>query len=185
MVTRPSDPPLTGDQRVEVEPGLPEVPQPAVGSIPEAGVLLRLIRDQRVAFLLVGGLNTVISLVAFLVLSQFVHLWGGDVAVLGAQLIAIPCAFVLHRRFVFRVTGHVVRDLGRFALVNVIPVSVNLIVLPILTKGFGVPLLLAQFSFTIVWVIGSFFLHRGFSFRRTAADQAAPLVTPTSDGGQG
>ncbi len=169
---------------MSIEPGLPQVPQPTVGKTPEAGLLLRLIGDQRVAFLLVGGLNTLISMVAFLVISRFVDLWGGDAAVLGAQLVAIPCAFVLHRRFVFRVSGHVLRDLGRFALVNVIPVTVNLVVLPILTKGFGVPLLPAQAGFTLFWVIGSFFLHRGFSFKRTAADDRS-RIEPTTDGAQG
>jgi putative flippase GtrA len=173
---------VIGDRRVSVEPGLPEVPDPAVGQVVESGLLLRLIRDQRIAFLLVGVLNTVISLAAFSVLSQFVHTWGGDAAVLGAQLVAIPCAFILHRRFVFRVSGHILRDLRRFALVNVIPISVNLAVLPVLTKGFGVPVLIAQVSFTIVWVIGSYLLHRSFSFRRTAADVSNALATPGAEG---
>lgn len=173
---------MIGDRRVNVEPGLPKVPDPAEGQVVESGLLLRLIRDQRIAFLLVGALNTAISLAAFSVLSRLVHIWGGDAAVLGAQLVAIPCAFALHRRFVFRVSGHVLRDLGRFALVNVIPVSVNLAVLPVLTKGFGVPVLIAQVGFTIVWVLGSYFLHRSFSFRRPIAEESNTIVAPAAEG---
>ncbi|MDQ6658863.1 MAG: GtrA family protein [Actinomycetota bacterium] len=169
---------MIGDRWVGVEPGLPEVPEPAAGQHIESGLLLRLISDQRIAFLLVGILNTAISLAAFWMLSRFIHIWGGDAAVLGAQLIAIPCAFILHRRFVFRVVGQVLRDLGRFALVNVIPVGVNLVVLPVLTEGFTVPVLVAQVGFTVVWVIASYFLHRGFSFRRTGADQTNSLEVP-------
>jgi putative flippase GtrA len=127
-----------------------------------------------VAFLLVGAVNTAVGLLAFAVFSQFLHVWGGDGAVLAAQLIAIPSAFALHRRFVFKVHGHLLRDLGRFVLVNVIPITVNLAVLPVLTSGFGFPVVPAQVAFTMVWVLASYFLHRGFSFRRTASDDARP-----------
>lgn len=132
--------------------------------------LPRIIRDQRLAFALVGGLNTVISYAAFLGFTRLGSNWGGDLAVFGAQAIAIPIAFALHRRFVFRVTGHVVPDFGRFVLVNAIPIGVNLVVLPVLTTVLGWPVLLAQLLFTVAWVVASFFLHRGFSFRRTAAE---------------
>ncbi|MET3806922.1 putative flippase GtrA [Nakamurella sp. UYEF19] len=152
------------------EPSLPEVPKPSAEESDSPGPLLRLIRDQRVAFLIVGGLNTAVGLAGFVFFNSFIHLWGGDVAVLLAQCIAIPFAFVLHRRFVFRVSGHVLRDFSRFVLVNVIPVSVNLAVLPILTKVFGWKELPAQLAFTVVWVVCSYFLHRGFSFRRTESD---------------
>lgn len=162
---------MIDDRRVGAEPGLPEVPAPATGEPAEAGPLLRAFRDQRVAFVLVGGLNTGINLVAFIVLARFLQLWGGDAAVLAAQGIAIPSAFVLHRRFVFRVTGHVLRDLGRFVVVNVIPVSVNLAVLPLLTTVFGWPQLPSQIAFTVGWVLCSYFLHRGFSFRRTKGER--------------
>lgn len=173
---------MTGGRRISLAPSLPELPDPVSDELAKPGLLLRLIHDQRVAFVLVGGLNTVLSLAAFSVLSRFVHIWGGDAAVLGAQLVAIPCAFILHRRFVFRVSGHILRDLGRFALVNVIPISVNLAVLPVLTKGFGVPVLIAQVGFTLVWVVGSFFLHRGFSFRRTVAETSKTIVAPPAEG---
>ena len=63
-----------------VESGLPETPQPAVDQSGEPGLLLRLLRDQRLAFLLVGGVNTAVSLVVFLILSQLVGISGGDAA---------------------------------------------------------------------------------------------------------
>lgn len=132
-----------------------------------------MFRDQRMAFVLVGGLNTVISYAAFLAFSRLGSVWGGDLAVLEAQAIAVPVAWVLHRRFVFRVTGHLLRDFSRFMLVTVIPIGVNLLVLPVLTTVLYWPVLLAQLLFTVVWVVASFFLHREFSFRRTAADAPA------------
>lgn len=143
---------------------------PPTGPAARPGPLLRAVRDQRVAFVLVGGLNTAVGYGAFLLFRGMGHLWGGDAAVLAAQAVAIPIAFVLHRRFVFRVTGRVLPDLGRFLLVAAIPIGVNLAVLPVLTTVFRWPVLLAQLIFTVAWVLASFFLHRGFSFRRGAAE---------------
>ncbi len=151
----------------------PTGPSLSGSAAPPSGLLLRMIRDQRVAFVLVGGLNTVISYAAFLAFSRLGSIWGGDLAVLGAQAIAVPIAWALHRRFVFRVTGHIVRDFSRFVLVNVIPIGTNLLVLPVLTTVLDWPVLLAQLLFTVAWVVASFFLHRGFSFRRTADDAPA------------
>ena len=84
---------------------------------------------------MVGGLNTIIGFIGFALFSHWTDAWGGDVAVLLSQAVAIPIGFTMHRRFVFRVTGHVLRDFGRFVLVNLIPITVNLVVLPVLTKG--------------------------------------------------
>ncbi|SDP04705.1 Putative flippase GtrA (transmembrane translocase of bactoprenol-linked glucose) [Nakamurella panacisegetis] len=147
-------------------------------TVPEQGLLLRLVHDQRLAFAVVGGLNTVIGFVAFALFSRWTSAWGGDVAVLLAQAVAIPIGFTMHRRFVFKVTGHVARDLGRFVMVNLIPITVNLVVLPVLTKGFGWPVLWSQVGFTLSWVVSSFFLHRSFSFHRSEADQLAAGAHP-------
>ena len=47
------------------------------------------------------------------------------------------CAFVLHRRFVFRVRGGVWLDLARFELVNLGALAANAVVLPILVEWAG------------------------------------------------
>ena len=160
---------MTQDGLTPVDRG--PAPDPHVREQP--GPVLRIIGDQRLAFAVVGGFNTLVSFVAFALFSRLTDLWGGDLAVLDAQLVTIPVAFALHRRFVFRVTGHVLRDFGRFVLVNLIPITVNLAVLPVLTTVFGWPVLLSQVGFTLAWVASSYFLHRGFSFRRSAQERSA------------
>ncbi|OBH03247.1 hypothetical protein A5696_09140 [Mycobacterium sp. E2699] len=136
------------------------------------GPLFRLVRDQRVAFLIVGGMNTVIGAVWFVFL-----LWlfpSGVVGYLGALLCSntagVLCAFVLYRRFVFRVTGHVLRDLVRFELVNLSTLSFNVAALPLLVEAFGWPVLLSQVVITGATVVYTWFAHRGFSFRRSPAE---------------
>ena len=127
---------------------------------------------KRQAFLIVGGLNTAIGTAWFVL-----FLWllpNGVVGYLGAlgcaHALAVLCAFVLYRRFVFRVKGHVWRDLGRFELVNLSTLAFNFAALPVLVEGLGWPPLLAQLVVTSATVVYSWFAHRGFSFKRTPSE---------------
>ncbi len=101
------------------------------------------------------------------------HFWGHAIGYMGslvaAYAVAILCAFVLHRRFVFRVQGHVLKDLARFTVVNLSVVGINAILLPVLVEVFRLPVLPAQALATLVSVCLSFFAHRSFSFRRPGA----------------
>ena len=146
--------------------------RPPAGMIGDLGPLFRLIRDQRVAFLIVGGMNTAIGAVWFVL-----FLWlfpRGTAGYLGAlvcaHIAAVLCAFVLYRRFVFRVTGHVSRDLARFELVNLSTLAFNFATLPVLVEVLGWPVLPSQFAIAGVTVVYSWFAHRGFSFRRSPAE---------------
>lgn len=158
----------------ETQPvGDPQLRPPA-GMAGVPGPLFRLIRDQRVAFLIVGGFNTAFGTAIFIT-----ALWllpRGEFSYLGALLcahvVSVLCAFVLYRRFVFRVTGHVWRDLARFELVNLSSLGFNLVALPALVELAGWPPIPAQFSIAGVQVIYSWFAHRGFSFRRSSAELA-------------
>src|ERR1700758_2364019 len=146
--------------------------RPPAGMKGVPGPLFGLVRDQRFAFLIVGGTNTAIGAVWFLL-----FLWlfpRGAVGYLGAlacaHIAAVLCAFVLYRRFVFRVTGHVLRDLARFELVNLSTLGFNFAALPVLVEVLGWPVLPSQFAIAGVTVLYSWFAHRGFSFRRSAAE---------------
>lgn len=148
----------------------------------ERGPLFRLIRDQRVAFLLVGALNTGIGFVFFIIFDLTVGAWLDEsvnrvVGSLGtlacAHVLSVLCAFVLHRTFVFRVRGHVWRDLARFEAVYLVAISVNAIILPILVE-LGLERILAQFSILLVTTFISYFGHKYFSFRRPTASGVEP-----------
>jgi putative flippase GtrA len=148
--------------------------RPPAGMSGAPGPLFRLVRDQRVAFLIVGGMNTAIGTVWFvLFLRLFPH---GATGYLGAltcaHIAAVLCAFVLYRRFVFRVTGHVLRDLARFELVNLSALGFNFAALPLLVEVLGWPVLLSQLVVTGAVALYGWFAHRGFSFRRSPAERA-------------
>jgi putative flippase GtrA len=141
------------------------------------GLLLRLIRDQRVAFLIVGVVNTVVGFAFFvgfdLTLGHYLDAHWGEVAgSLGtlacAHVAGVLSAFVLYRRFVFRVKGHVWRDLARFESVYLVALGINSIALPALV-GLGANRIFAQAGITLVLTVLSYFGHRNFSFRRSSA----------------
>src|SRR5271156_1699193 len=128
--------------------------RPPAGMTGDPGPLFRLIRDQRVAFLLVGGMNTAIGALWFvLFLWLFPHGAAGYLgALVCAHIAAVLCAFVLYRRFVFRVTGHVLRDLARFELVNLSTLAFNFAMLPLLVEVVGWPVLPSQLAIAGVTV---------------------------------
>jgi len=167
-------------EHVDEHPGTPPVvtapepaPVPPAGMQGEAGLLFRLVRDQRIAFLIVGGINTVVGMGWFIVFDRTIgQQLGYMVALVAAHIASVLCAFVLYRRFVFRVRGHVLRDLWRFEVVNLFALGVNLVSLPFVVEVIGLPPILAQLVVTVATMIISFFGHRGFSFRRPAAHHA-------------
>ncbi len=131
------------------------------------GPLLRIIKDRRVAFLIVGGINTVVGFGWFVLFEVTIgRLWGYMAALVFAHVAAVLCAFVLHRRFVFRVTGHVWRDLVRFEMVNLASLGINLVLLPILVEFTPLPPIAAQALIVFVTTIVSYVGHRYFSFHR-------------------
>lgn len=145
-------------------------PEPPAGMQGQPGPLLRLIRDQRVAFLIVGGINTAVGFGWFALFEATVgQLWGYLASLAFAHVFSVLCAFILYRRFVFRVTGHVLRDLGRFELIYLVSITINFILLPLLVEFAHFVPIVAQALIVFVTTLISYFGHRGFSFRRAEA----------------
>lgn len=149
------------------------VPLPPAGMLGTAGPLLQLIQDRRVAFIVVGCVNTVIGLTWFALFDATIgHLWGYMATLGAAHVASVLCAFVLYRRFVFRVRGHMLLDLGRFEVVNLTSLGINAVALPALVEGFHLAPLVAQVLITSVTMVVSYIGHRDFSFHR----KPAPLL---------
>ncbi len=159
MTSAPAPPP----------PGRPETQSPG-----PPGWLLRVIRDQRVAFLVVGGVNTLTGIAAFVGFELLVSRFAPGLAavahntlVLGlAHVVTVLIAFVLYRTLVFRVHGHVWRDLARFESVYLSSLGVNWVLLNLLTLWAGLPTIPAQAIVLVLQMFWSWFGHKHFSFRR-------------------
>jgi putative flippase GtrA len=157
-----------------------------MSSAPDRPAALRtLTGDQRVRFLVVGGLNTGFSLVLFVVF----ELWFGTkvysfVPLCLAWLISLVCVFFLHRRVVFRVRGHVFRDLARFAAVNAGTLAINVGVLFVVSDLLGWPRIPWQVGITAATVVVSYLGHTYFSFHRTPEERLAGQRDRTERGPQ-
>ncbi|MCI9889626.1 GtrA family protein [Micrococcales bacterium 31B] len=150
------------------EPALERDPQ---GRLGRPGLLLRVISNQKVAFLLVGGFNTFVGFCWF---SLWVLLWGdprGDVwrttqfNTLGWAC-GVLTAFFAYRWFVFRVQGNLWRDFIRFVAVSLPAFVANTALLLLFTKVWHWPSIPAQLVVTILVVIPQFFGYKNFSFKR-------------------
>lgn len=145
------------------------------------GWLLTAVKDQRVAFVIVGTVNTAIGFVAFFgfddLFTAVVPGWKGvlhNTAVLAcAHVVTVLFAFVLHRHLVFRVRGHVWRDLARFESVYLGSIAVNWVLLNVLVEMAGLTPKVAQTIILALIAVFTWFGHKYFSFRRPAeqADQ--------------
>jgi putative flippase GtrA len=131
----------------------------------------RLLEDERVRFLIVGGINTVVGYGLFVLFELTIGTWIGYLGSLYlSYAIAILLAFVLHRHFTFRAsgTGSVFLDFVRFASVYIVSLIINTAALPALVEwGHLVPIV-AQAFIVVVTTLLSYFGHKVFSFRRPA-----------------
>jgi len=137
-------------------------------------MLERLVRDQRVAFLAVGAVNTGVGLIAFAgflltVGERWGKPWGYLATLVCAHVVSVLIAFVLHRFLVFKVRGHLLRDLWRFETVYLSALAVNVALLPLLVELVHLPVLLAQVLIVAVTSVISWVGHKHFSFRRGPA----------------
>lgn len=153
---------------------IPEGPVEPRDAVEDPGPLLRVVKDRRLAFLIVGGLNTGIG---FLWYTLFLHLLGGTgqygymAALLCAHVAATLCAFVLYRTLVFRVRGNLLLDLLRFWSVYLVSLGINAVALPFCVEVLGMHPLLAQAVVVFVTTIISYLAHAKFSFRRPSPER--------------
>lgn len=147
----------------------PDQPPAAKLDLTNPGAALRMIfTDQRFRYVLVGGINTVFSFGLFVGFNAwFGHLVPSAVPLSLAWVISVICVFFAQRALVFKVTGHLVRDLSRFVLVNSGALAINLVVLFVLSDLWGAPRVPTQLAITVVTVILSYLGHKYFSFRRS------------------
>jgi putative flippase GtrA len=127
---------------------------------------MKVVKDQRVAFLLVGGANTAFSTGLFIALALAFPQTPSFILLTASWGVSLIAVFFVYRKLVFRVKGHLWLDLGRFALVNLTSLLTNVSLLSLCADILGFPRIPTQLAITGVSVIISYFGHRHFSFRR-------------------
>jgi putative flippase GtrA len=144
-----------------------------------------LVRDQRIRFVLIGGINTVVGYALFVIVHLTLGRFIGDLLTLYMSYIpATIIAFVLHRHFTYRVTGtgNVVIDFFRFQSVYVVSLIINSVALVLLVQVAKLPTLVAQALIVIVTTLVSYFGHKFFSFRRPGGPMVSGESPAPDDG---
>ncbi|WP_427117780.1 GtrA family protein [Pseudarthrobacter scleromae] len=135
---------------------------------------MKIVKDQRVAFLLVGGANTAFSTGLFIALALAFEQAPSFILLSTSWLVSLVTVFFVYRKLVFRVSGHLWLDLGRFALVNLTSLLVNVCLLSFFADFLNFPRIPTQLAITAISVVISYFGHRHFSFRRKASVALPP-----------
>ena len=128
-----------------------------------------VLQGEKVRFALVGLWNTGFG---FLVFGIFLAVVGEGLywlALVFSHIISSSLAFVLYRRWVFRVTGSAVTDFVRFHIVYLSSFALNAVLLVLFVTAGGVPPLLAQAICQVLVLLVNFLGHKYFSFARRDA----------------
>jgi putative flippase GtrA len=126
--------------------------------------IVRLLRDRRVRYLIVGGWNTLFGYLAYV---AFLRLFPTHYLAITvpAQFVAIVNAYLCQRFFVFGTDSPPFAAFFRFNVVYWIAYFVNLGALKLLVEGLGMNKFLAPIPITAVNVVVTYFTHQRYSFR--------------------
>jgi putative flippase GtrA len=122
-------------------------------------------RHEQVLFVIVGLWNTVFAYAVWALLQTVLQARLHYLVILVlAWPIAVLNAYACHRRFVFRSTDSVWRELPRFSLVYVVTLIGSLVALPFLLSVLPFSIYVIQAGYTITAVLLSYLAHRFYSF---------------------
>lgn len=133
----------------------------------ETVTLKRLLRDQRILFLLIGGINTAFSTGLFVLL---VLVFGpnvpSSVSLAISWVVSLILVFFAYRHIVFRVKGHMWSDFLRFAGTSLTALLINLAALTVFADLLGWPAIPVQIGIVCFIIVFNYFAHKHVSFRR-------------------
>ena len=150
--------------------------------------LITLLNDERIRFLIVGGINAAIGYGLFVAVELA---FGKVIGYLGSlyisYVISVIISFVLHRRITFRAHrtgGSILIDFLRFSSVYLVSLAFNTVALPLLVELGHLPPIGAQAILVVVTPVITYLGHKYFSFARrsSAAPIPAASMDPTGSG---
>jgi putative flippase GtrA len=114
-----------------------------------------------------GAINTFFGLAIFPVLLWLVPIFRTHYLVaLGiCQAVSLCFAFATYMLGVFRTRANAMREFGMFSSFYLVNYAVNWIALPILVEAARITPIVAQLSFSIVLMVGSYFWHSRLTFK--------------------
>lgn len=125
--------------------------------------------DRPLRFIVAGGINTIFGLAIYPILLQSSDTLHRHylIGLAIAQAASLCFAFATYKWTVFRTRANLIREFGTFSSFYLVNYAVNWIVLPILVEGARISPIVAQFSFSLILMVGSYFWHSRLTFRTT------------------
>jgi putative flippase GtrA len=130
-------------------------------------LIKKLLNNQKIRFLIVGGLNTLVSFILFAIFDQiFKNIKNGYILALSfSWIIAVIFAFFMQRNFVFTSKGQKTKEFIKFVALNIAMYFINLGILSLLIQNFNLNHLIAQLIALVVTTLISFFGNKYFTFK--------------------
>lgn len=128
----------------------------------------RVILDrQKFLFIIVGMCNTIFGYSVFALLIYFFSSRISYQLILVLSYpIAITNAYILHKLFVFKTKGNILKEYLRFSVTYFVVFVINFFVLPLLVEFLYFNIYVAQGLILIVNVIFSFVMHKNYTFKK-------------------
>lgn len=127
-----------------------------------------LLGNEKFKFLITGVFNTAFG---FLMFSLIQFSIGKYITYIGSlylsHFLTSTLAFFIYRKFVFVVSGQLLKDYWRFQTVYIVPLLANTFLLPVIIVSTGINVYFAQAIATVVLTVISYLGHKYFSFQRT------------------
>ena len=123
-------------------------------------------QNEKIRFLIVGGLNTAVGLITFPILYFLCHPHGMNymTALVVSQIFCITFSFANNKLLVFKSAGNIFQEYFKYVSFQGIYLILNLIGLPILVEFFHLNPIVAQTGFAVVLITISYFWHRKVTF---------------------
>jgi putative flippase GtrA len=135
-------------------------------------------RRRGIGYVVVGGYNTLFGVAAFVALDLTAAPHVGHYVVLTvAQVIAVVHAHATQRSWVWRSREPYLHELARFSSVYVAFFLANLVLLYVAHSMLAAPVIPAQVVITLIVVLGTFLVHRGWTFGPARPVEDAPEKT--------
>jgi putative flippase GtrA len=122
--------------------------------------------EQKIRYLIIGGWNTIFGYGVFAALYFWLEGLIHYLIILSiSYVLSITNAYIGYKLFVFKTRGNILREYFRFYIVYGVSFLFNLASLPLFIEILKLNMYVAQAIVTIITILGSYMLHKNFSFK--------------------
>lgn len=123
------------------------------------------LHEEKIRFLLVGGWNTLLGFVLFVVLYDLLHdMIHYSIILTISYFLGISQAYLCYKFLVFSTKGNYLKEYLRFYMVYAVAFTINLAMLPLLVEVLKITPIVSQGVIVLITVIISYVGHKNFSF---------------------